>query len=57
MKKLSPACTADAARSDVFAKVLIAELRAAFRFAAVAAGVAPMAKLLVGNGVAFDAVN
>lgn len=56
-KKSCPASTAEAATSEVLASVPIAVLRAALRFAAVAAGVVPMAKLPVGNGDALDAVN
>ncbi|MGH6681790.1 MAG: hypothetical protein ACREDL_23290, partial [Bradyrhizobium sp.] len=50
LKKLSAASTADAATSDVFASVLIDDVRAALKFAAVVAGVVPMVKLLVGAG-------
>ena len=57
LKKLSPASTAEAATSLVPASVEIAEFSAALRFAVVAAGVAPIAKLPVGVGVALDAVN
>src|SRR6266700_3633166 len=57
LKKLSPAVTADAATSEVLASVPIAVFKAAFRLDVVAAGVVPMAKLLVGNGVALDAVS
>ena len=56
-KKLSPASTADAATSDVLASVSIDEVRAVFRFAAVAVGVAPMAKLPVGGGFVLVAVS
>ena len=57
LKKLSPASTAEAATSFVLASVPIAEVSAALRFAAVAAGVVPIAKLPVGSGVALEAVN
>ena len=56
-KKLSPASTADAATSDVLASVVIDAVRAVLRFAAVAVGVAPIAKLPVGGGVVFVAVS
>src|SRR4029077_12409942 len=45
LKKLSPTASPKAATRGVPASVVIAELSAAFRFAAVAAGVVPMAKL------------
>ena len=57
LKKLSPASTADAATSDVLASLEIDEVKAVFRFAAVAAGVLPMVKLPVGGGVVLVAVN
>src|SRR6185312_1106948 len=57
LKKLSPAAIAEAATSEVLASVEIDEVSAALKFAAVAAGVAPMAKLPVGNGVELDAVS
>ena len=56
-KKSCPASTAEAATSEVLASVPIAVFSAAFRFAAVAAGVAPMAKLPVGKGDWLEAVN
>src|SRR6516225_5866509 len=56
-KKSCPASTAEAATNDVLASVPIAVFSAAFRFAAVAAGVAPMAKLPAGSGVELEAVN
>src|SRR6185437_13096285 len=56
-KKLSPAAIADAATSDVLASVVMDAVKAAFRLAAVAAGVAPIAKLPVGGGVALVAVS
>ena len=56
-KKLSPASTADAATSDVLASVAIDAVRVVLRFAAVAVGVAPIAKLPVGGGVVFVAVS
>src|SRR5437899_1674769 len=57
LKKSLPAAIADAATSDVLASVPIAVVSAAFRLAAVAAGVAPMAKLPAGGGVALEAVS
>src|SRR6266702_1164575 len=57
LKKLSPASTAEAATSLVLASVPIAVFSAALRFAVVAAGVAPIAKLPVGVGTALEAVN
>src|ERR1700730_5187210 len=57
LKKLSPAATADAANRAVPASVPIAEGRADLRFAAVAAGVAPMANVPAGSGVLLEAVN
>src|SRR5450631_2786309 len=56
-KKLSPAAIAEAATSDVLARVPIDDVSAALRLAAVAVGVAPIAKLPVGGGVVLDAVN
>src|ERR1700712_5378813 len=56
-KKSLPAATAEAATSDVFASVPIEAVSAALRLADVAAGVAPIAKLPAGVGVAFDAVS
>src|SRR5215475_14053117 len=50
LKKSLPAATAEAASSDVLASVLIDEFSAVLRFAAVAAGVAPIVKLPVGGG-------
>ena len=57
LKKSLPAWIADAATSEVLASVPIAVVSAAFRLAAVAVGVAPMAKLPVGGGVALEAVS
>ncbi len=57
LKKLSPAATAEAATSEVPASVPIADVSAAFRFVAVAAGVAPIAKLPDGSGVLLLAVS
>src|SRR5581483_1586495 len=57
LKKLSPAATAEAATSEVAASVPIDEFRAAFRFAAVAAGVAPIVKLPLWAGDVLVAVN
>ena len=57
LKKSLPAWIADAATSEVLASVPIAVVSAAFRLAAVAAGVVPMAKLPVGGGVALEAVS
>ena len=57
LKKLSPAASADAATSVVPDSVVIDELSAVFRLAAVAAGVEPMVKLPDGAGVVFVAVN
>src|ERR1019366_6820090 len=51
LKKLSDAATADAATSDVLASAVIAVFSAAFRLAAVAVEVRPMAKLPTGGGV------
>src|SRR3984957_12613133 len=56
-KKSLPAATAEAATRSVFATVPIAVFSAALRLAAVAAGVAPIAKVLAGAGVVLDAVN
>ena len=56
-KKSLPAATADAATSEVFASVPIDAVSAALRLPVVAAGVAPMAKLPAGVGVALDAVS
>src|SRR3978361_1679950 len=56
-KKSLPAATADAATSEVFASVPIEAVSAALRLADVAAGVAPIAKLPVGGGVALEAVS
>ena len=56
-KKLSPASTADAATSEVLASVVIDAVRAVFRLAAVAVGVAPIVKLPVGGGVVLVAVS
>ena len=56
-KKLFDAATAEAATSEVLVSVPIALFSAALRLADVAAGVAPMAKLPAGVGVAFDAVS
>ena len=57
LKKSLPASIAEAATSDVLASVPIAVLSAAFRLAAVAVEVAPMAKLPAGGGVALEAVS
>ena len=57
LKKSFPAATAEAASSDVLASVLIEAFSAAFRFAAVAAGVAPMVRPPVGGGEVLVAVN
>ena len=56
-KKSLPAATADAATRSVFATFPIEVFKAALRLAAVAAGVAPIAKVLAGAGVVLDAVN
>ena len=56
-KKLFDAATADAATSDVLASVPIAVFSAAFRLAAVAVEVVPMAKLPGGSGFALEAVS
>ena len=56
-KKSLPAATAEAATSVVFASVPIDVFNAAFRLAAVAAGVAPIVKLPDGGGFALEAVN
>lgn len=56
-KKSFPAATAEAATSDVFASVPIDVFNAAFRLAAVAAGVPPIENVPVGGGFALDAVN
>src|ERR1700742_2861786 len=56
LKKLSPAATAEAATSEAPARVLMDEFSAAFGFAAVAAGVAPIVKLPVCAGDVLDAV-
>src|SRR3984885_7143879 len=56
-KKSLPAATAEAATRSVFATFPIEVFKAALRFAAVAAGVAPIAKVLAGAGVVLDAVN
>jgi hypothetical protein len=56
-KKSFPAATAEAATSVVLATVPIDEFSAAFRLAAVAAGVAPIVKLPDGGGFWLDAVN
>src|SRR5262249_53319099 len=50
LKKLPPASTADAATSDVLARVEIDEVSAVLKFDAVAAGVAPMVKPPAGGG-------
>ena len=56
LKKSLPASIADAATSEVLASEPIAVVKAAFRLAAVAVEVAPMAKLPAGGGVALEAV-
>src|SRR5690242_5146264 len=57
LKKSLPAATAEAAFSEVLASAVIALLSADCRFAVVAAGEPPMAKLLDGSGVVFEAVS
>jgi hypothetical protein len=56
-KKLSPASTAEAATSDVLAIVWIDDVKAVFRFAAVAVGEPPIVKLPAGGGLVVVAVS
>src|ERR1700761_5964415 len=57
LKKLSPASTADAATSEVLASVEIDDVIALLKLFAVTSGVAPMAKLPAGSGLALLAVS